>query len=523
MITLNDNGAWSWFQDQRAIFTSDDRLLVGSIPNPIGPNGAARASSVEATTYDLRTGLITIDRLHSGLGNDDHNAPAFIETHPGRIVTAWTGHATEPAVHFATEDADSLSWDLPAPIPRADTAAGKKVSYSNLISLSSENGGRGRLYDFYRGEAFNPNLLISDDEGRTWRYGGRLLTVAGQRPYVRYASNGTNRIDFIVTQGNPGEFNGTSVRAGYVQGNRVHNTQGTVLGPLDGSVRFDQLTPVFNGTPSAAGGTSDTDAWTSDIEEDGAGRPVVAFSVRLPTPPAAPGTGHFDHRYYIGRWTGSRWQVHQVAFAGGELYHGQDDYTGTVAIDPVDPNHLFISTNVNPRTGGSVVSSADGRPHWEIYEGRSTDSGATWTWSAVTANSTSDNIRPTAITGPHGDFALLWLRGQYPSYIKYNLRVMGIVRATPTSRARVTPTPRRWCGDRDRGAVRWHQPRRPVRVRARRRRRRLSPSRARLAGASSPNRCGRRTRSGRSTRKDPGRTRCWRYRPIHLDRREHGG
>ena len=253
------------------------------------------------------------------------------------------------------------------------------------------------------------------------------------------SSNGTNRIDFIVTQGNPAEFNGTSC-AGYVQGNRVHNTQGTVLGPLDGSVRFGQLTPVFNGTPSAAGGTSDTDAWTSDIEEDGAGRPVVTFSVRLPTPPAAPGTGQFDHRYYIGRWTGSRWQVHQVAFAGGELYHGQDDYTGTVAIDPVDPNHLFISTNVNPRTGGSVVSNADGHPHWEIYEGRSTDSGATWTWSAVTANSTSNNIRPTAITGPHGDFALLWLRGQYPSYIKYNLRVMGIVRATPTGRARVTPS-----------------------------------------------------------------------------------
>ena len=249
--------------------------------------------------------------------------------------------------------------------------------------------------------------------------------MADQRPYVRYSSNGTNRIDFIVTQGHPAEING-DFGAGRVRARqRVHDTKGTVLGPLDGSVRFSQLTPVFNGTPSQAGGTADIDAWTTDIEEDGAGRPVVAFSVRLPTPPAAPGTGHFDHRYYIGRWTGSRWQVHQVAFAGGELYPGRTTTPGRLRSTRSIRTTCSSRPTSNPRTGGSVVSSADGHPHWEIYEGRSTDSGATWTWQAVTANSTSDNIRPVAVAGPRGDFALLWLRGRYPSYIRYNLARRG--------------------------------------------------------------------------------------------------
>ena len=217
IITLNNNGGWCWFQDQRALFTSDDRLIVGSVPNPAGTNGPARASTVEAATYDVRTGRINVDRLHSGLGSDDHNAPAFIETRPGRVVSAWTGHAIEPAIHVASQDADSRTWDLPSPVPRPDTLAGKKVSYSDLISLSAENQGRGRLYDFYRGEAFNPNLLISDDEGRSWRYGGRLLTEADQRPYVRYSGNGVDRIDFIASQGHPSDINGLSVRAGYIR------------------------------------------------------------------------------------------------------------------------------------------------------------------------------------------------------------------------------------------------------------------------------------------------------------------
>ncbi len=440
VVTLNDNGAWSWFQDQRAIFTSDDRLLVGSVPNLSGSNGAARSSTIEATTYDTRTGRTSVDRIHTGFGNDDHDAPAFIETHPGRVVAAWTGHATESAIHVASENANSLTWDVPAPIPRPDTTGGKKVSYSNLMSLSSENHGRGRLYDFYRGEEYNPNLLISDDEGRSWRYGGRLLTVPGQRPYVRYSSNGTDRINFIASEGHPLDINGDSVRAGYVQGGRVHGTNGADLGPLDGSVRFDQLTRVFDGTPSGDGVESDIDAWPTDIEQDGAGRPVVAFAVRLPTRPAAPGAGRYDHRYYVGRWNGSKWQVHQVAFAGGELYTGQDDYTGTTATDPADPNRMFVSTNVDPRTGGTLVSAADGRPHWEIYEGRSVDRGATWSWRAVTHDSTADNIRPDVLTGPRGSWALLWLRGQYTNYVNYDLRVVGIVHGAPSSNGRVKPT-----------------------------------------------------------------------------------
>ena len=438
VVTLNDNGGWSWFQDQRALFTTDDRLIVGSVPNPAGTNGQARSSSVEAATYDVRTGRTSIEKLHGGLGNDDHNAPAFIEPHPGRIVTAWTGHAVEPAIHIASQDSDSLTWDLPSPVLRPDTAAGKKVSYSDLIFLSSENRGLGRLYDFYRGEEFNPNLLVSDDDGRTWRSAGRLLTELGQRPYVRYSGNGRDRIDFIASQGNPSDVNGASVRSGYIKGGRVHRMDGSDLGPLDGSVRFSELTLIFAGTP-ARNGVSDTDAWPLDIEQDTTGRPVVTYSVRLPTPPAASGTGRYDHRYHAGRWTGSRWDVHQLAFGGGELYASQPDYTGTAAVDPRDPNHMFISTNVDPRTGESLVSASDGRPHWEIYEGRSTDGGAGWMWWAVTHDSIIDNIRPTAVAGSNGHWALVWLRGTYPSYLTYDLEVVGIIDAAPTSTIRPRP------------------------------------------------------------------------------------
>ncbi len=33
---------------------------------------------------------------------------------------------------------------------------------------------KGRIYNFYRGQNFDPNVLISDDDGDSWRYAGQL-------------------------------------------------------------------------------------------------------------------------------------------------------------------------------------------------------------------------------------------------------------------------------------------------------------------------------------------------------------
>src|SRR5205814_911170 len=46
--------------------------------------------------------------------------------------------------------------------------SGDNVTYSNLFRFPN-----GRIYDFYRGFGYDPNYMFSDDDGRTWKYGGR--------------------------------------------------------------------------------------------------------------------------------------------------------------------------------------------------------------------------------------------------------------------------------------------------------------------------------------------------------------
>ena len=56
----------------------------------------------------------------------------------------------------------------------------------------------------------------------------------------------------------------------------------------------------------------------------------------------------------------------RIAYAGQCLYTAEGDYTGLVALDPQNPNRLFISTNADPVAGTPLISLTDGRRHWEI-------------------------------------------------------------------------------------------------------------------------------------------------------------
>jgi hypothetical protein len=73
------------------------------------------------------------------------------------------------------------------------------------------------------------------------------------------------------------------------------------------------------------------------------------------------------------------------------------------------------------------VSAADGKRHWEIFRGTTTDSGRTWRWQPVTRDSTADNLRPIVPRTKDRDELLLWLRGRYRSYTDYDLEVVGLL------------------------------------------------------------------------------------------------
>ncbi len=417
LIVFNDNGAWSWFEDERAIVDlSAGKILVSSVANGSGSGGSARNGDVEVAALYVGSGAVSRFTLSDNLQADDHNSAALWIRPDGRYLAVYARHSTDNLTRYriSTNPGDISSWGSEQTFNN-----GAGTTYSNLHYLPNDNDGAGRLYNFTRSVNFDPNVLTSSNFGSTWSYGGKLLTEGGgsDRPYVRYFSD-SERIHFITTERHPRNFD-NSIYHGYVQDGQLFNSTG---GLVDANI-FNaagmppsSLTPIFT-TGTQFGGTTMRRAWTIDVGIDDAGLPYAVFQARA-------NDSDLDHRFFYARFDGSSWSVHELAKAGGYLYAAEDDYTGLAALDPHDPNRLFISTKIDPST-----NLPTGR--YEVYEGRTTTGGATWTWTPITMNSTVDNLRPI-VPGWDGDHtALLWMRGTYTTFTNYNLDVVGLTSFMP--------------------------------------------------------------------------------------------
>lgn len=408
---LNDNGAWSWFMDERAI-VDRGTLIVGSV-RAVGKFGSSPADSpagnVEVSTLRLADGKVDRVVLHPHFEQDDHNNPAFWVRPDGRYVAVYTKHGQDCVVHVRlSEPGDPLKWgpDRPYTTPgNAGSFSGDSVTYSNVFKFPD-----GRLYDFHRGVSLDPNYLVSDDDGDSWQYGGRLLQGRdGYSPYLKYAYDGHGKLHFVATEDHPRNFD-NSLYHGYLSDGQLYDSNGERLSELskttDVSIAAWDFTKLYAGDP-------DHVAWMSDIELDADGRPCVVFTTQRDGRGLDRGQGGMDMRFHMARFDGEKWRTQEIAYAGTRLYSNEDDYTGLAAIDPDDPTVVYISTDADPKTGGPLVSRADGKRRHELFRGKASADGSAWSWTPLTANSTADNLRPIVPKRSDGQTALVWMRGEY--------------------------------------------------------------------------------------------------------------
>jgi hypothetical protein len=427
ITVFNDDGGWCWYEDER-IIAGRGKLIIGSVA--AGIHNPERKGDIEVAVYDLKSGAKSVHTLHRGKTPeerrrwlDDHNSPAFVVRPDGRILAMYSQHGPEEKIYYriTLRPHDPTAWGeekifVPSPATR--------VTYSNLHLLMNENGGKGRIYDFFRGldNSFKPSWAWSDDFGETWTAGSVFINVPTQyrhRPYVKYASNGRDTVHILYTEGHPRNYDNSVYHVFYRDG-KLHRSDGTAIRSLrDGLAKPEDGTLVFQGN-------ADNVAWTSDLHIDRNGHPYGAFSVQKGES-ATPQKEHGDdHRYGLARWDGKKWMVREIAHAGSRLYPGEDDYTGNIALDPHDPRTVYISTNADPVTGAPLVSAADQQRHWELYRGHTSD-GERWRWTALTKNSAEDNIRPIVPIWEGGRRAVLWLRGKMTAYTNYRFEIAGIV------------------------------------------------------------------------------------------------
>jgi hypothetical protein len=445
-IVLKENGGWCWFQGERAV-VADDKLFLTSVASDT--RGGCDPGDLVITAYDRATAAVEHHLLHAELDRDDHAVAGLNVLPDGRLLTVYGTHGHDRLQRWRVSESagDIRRWSDEQVLD-----VGAKYTYSNVFRLSDEND---RIYNFHRGRGFNPNCTISDDLAGSWRYGWRLLEwtredlkddrrytgLDGSRPYVRYASNGRDTIHFLLTDDHPRAYD-NSVYHGYYKAGKLHASDGRVLaiaqfaiaqfaialGDDSSPLKPRDFTEVFRGDSGRV-------AWAADIRLDRFERPIVAFSVQVDGAEtrAERSRGGMDHRYYVGRYDGKRWNVHPMAYAGTRLYPGEDDYTGLVALDPHDPTTVVISTNADPATGAPLISSADGRRHWELFQGTTADRGASWDFSPLTSDSSEDQLRPVIPRWPGGPRAILWTRGTLNSYRDYQLDIVALFQSRPAT------------------------------------------------------------------------------------------
>lgn len=395
-------GAWTWFNDPRAIVRKN--MLYSGYVRVDG--------AVCVGAYNIENKTVTETVLSAWRERDDHDNIGFLEMSDGRFAAFYTRHGNDSkmTMRFAGSKTPLTieDWGDEVVTDWSNLKLRGGACYNNPFKLSNEPN---RIYDFIRGINWNPSLVLSDDNGMTWGNPIHLI-FHKDRPYTRFASNGRDRIDILYTDGHPRMVDNSVYHVAIVGGCLV-KSDGEQLGEIgkmdpipttSGSVVY-QFGSAYPGEEKTRNGR----AWIWDISYLPGEIPQVIHTVKVT---------EGDIRYFYASWSNEekKWSSHEIARAGAPLYKSEEDYVGGATFDPEHPDRIYISSEFSPITGAQT-------PRREIYCGTTADAGVTWAWKAVTAQSEFDNLRPY-VPRKHGkEECLLWFTGVYNAYQDFDTTV----------------------------------------------------------------------------------------------------
>jgi hypothetical protein len=389
VLRLTHDGAWTWFNDPRAIVFGD-QLFTGWI---------TRAGDVQLSRIDLSTRSQRTLTLEGSFEPDDHDNPALIANPDGTIGIYYARH-NGSAIRTATASSatnGSLQASEPQDVPvSADDVIGPHGwTYANPFRLHAEDN---RLYLFSRGRNFNP--VVREFDGVRWSAARNLVLNPGERPYVKYASNHTDTIGFAYTDAHPNREPGNNIYYAELRDGAAWRADGTKIKDLAaGPLSIAESPKVFDRTadPIATGGN----AWIWDVALDGrTGHPSFVFSTfpRLAT-----------HQYHYARWTGAAWADRILLEDAGGAVTGstsvEPHYSGGIALDRSDPNTLYLSRCEGGEDGA-----------WRIEQWKTDDLGTSWSRRTIANGAGPDEklFRPVVpLNRPQHTQMVLWLAGRY--------------------------------------------------------------------------------------------------------------
>lgn len=384
---LTADGAWCWFADPRAVYIegAHRRTYAGWVTT---------RGDVQLGAYDHDTQSIDIVTLHEVLQYDDHCVPGILALPDNRLIIFYSRHNGPSMFYRTSKNPENIfSFGEERTMP-TNTGGNRGYCYANPFQLKSEDN---LIYLFWRGGNFKPTYATSPD-GLRWTQARTFIQGAGARPYTKYVSNGRDTIHVAFTDGHPRKEPANAIYYAAYRDGALYRPDGTKIKDMtDLPLAPGEADKVYDAGLSGR-------AWIWDIALDKAGNPVLVYAA-MPE--------EHEHYYRYARWTGARWEDHQVCAAGRwfpQTPPGQQErelhYSGGIVLDHANPSIVYLS-----RLVGGV---------FEIEKCVTSDAGATWTSQPITHGSKRLNVRPFMPRGyPGGEDGLLWMHGDYPHYSKF--------------------------------------------------------------------------------------------------------
>lgn len=399
LITIAEDGAWTWYNDERTCFWNG-QLIVGYVHE----NGASMMAA-----YDLeKQKTVYNEALSTWKEIDDHNNPSFLALPNQKLLTIYAKHGTENEFNTRIVNPD-LSQEKEQTIRHS-----ARVTYSNLYRLSAEDG---QIYNFFRGQGWNPNVVQSEDNGQSWS-DPTMVFLSGDkstRPYVKYSSNDVDRIDLFYTDGHPRNEPENNVYHVFYKNGAFHTSDGKIIRSLE-VVKEKPLVPK-DGTLIFDGSGKDGRGWVHDFESNKKGDLAGVF---ISSPDGDEG---LDLRYHYARFSKrkKKWNRYEVGFAGPHLYVPENHYAGGICIDPDNLNVVYLSSKLDPATG-----LPNGTNHYQMYKGTTKNKGKKWRFQQLTFDMERDHLRPTVPRNRPKNLqsCIVWFSGKYDTYKKYDADMM---------------------------------------------------------------------------------------------------
>ena len=372
------HGAWSWFQDPRAVH----------VGGPLGPTYAGWIAWDGAITIGAYDPVRGVARTHV-LGfwiHDDHASPVVLVEPGGRLTVFWSGHNGHTLDYRTSRyPQDIESWG-PTRYVNARLPGDLGFTYPNPVMLPAE---RDKLYLFWRGDSWSTDYATRSVSGR-WSAPHEVISQPGQRPYLKVASNGRDAIALAFTNAHPRDTL-TSVYYALYRHGSLWSAAGRWIARLGhGPIASHQADVVYDGP--AAGVAS----WVWDVALARDGDPVIVYA----TFPSAS-----DDAYWYARWDDRRWVSHFLTDGGPSISPGtiETEYSGGIALDHADPSILYLSKKLGEWFRIERWVTADGGYRWR---------------HGIVVDSRGDAVRPVVPRGG-GPVRLMWMSGPYGRYIHY--------------------------------------------------------------------------------------------------------